>query len=104
MGMTEAIMFGMLSLTIAVISVAALRKLPFVSALAGTVTNVFAFLSAYNWRLALIDSGKNTAWLGAARYPLVLCAYIVLFGFGCVCILGGTVRCVKKQLDKRKVK
>ena len=104
MGMTEAILFGMLSLSVAVAAVAVLRKIPFISVLAGAVTIVFVYLSAYHWRFALIDSGKNTAWLGAERYPLVLVVYIVLFGIGCVCILGGTVRYAKKQLDKRKVK
>lgn len=96
MGMTEAILFGMLSLCFVAIAGYALRKLPFVSIGTGLLTIVFAYLSAYYWRLALLDSGKNTAFLGAERYPLVLCIYIVLFGFGLVSLIGGTVRCIKK--------
>ena len=100
MGMTEAILFGTLSLCSVVVAVYALRKLPLVSMSMGLLTLVFAYLSACNWRLALLDSGKNTAWLGAERYPLVLCIYIVLFGFGFASLIGGTIRCIKKNARK----
>jgi len=98
MGMTEAILYGVLSLAFAAIAISMLRKLPIISALAGLFTNIFVVMSAYYWRLALIDSGKNTAWLGAERYPLVLCVYIVLACMGCICVVCGIVRCVKKQV------
>ena len=57
-----------------------------------------------NEEIALIDSGKNTAWLGAERYPLVLVVYIVLFALGFLCMLCGVVRCVGKKLDKHSAK
>jgi len=89
MGMTEAILFGMLSLTLAVIAAFAVRKLPLVSVLSGLLTDGFVVLSAYHWYLALVDSGKNPAWLGFARYPLVLIVYIALFVLGTGCIAAG---------------
>jgi len=100
MGMTAAILYGFLSLTIAVIAVSTLRKLPFVSVLSGLTTNVFLVLSAHNWRLALIDSGKNTAWLGFERYPLVLILYIVLVLTGAVCVVIGLIRLFRKHGKK----
>ncbi len=52
-------------------------------------TMVFIMLSAYNWRLALIDSGKNPAWLGFERYPAALILVVIVFTAGCYLLVTG---------------
>ncbi len=50
---------------------------------------ILLVLSAYNWRLALIDSGKNPAFLGLQRYPFVPVIYCSAILISLVCILIG---------------
>lgn len=85
MGMMETILFGGLALLAGILAVSLLKKRPVLSALSGVAAAILICLSAYNWRLALIDSGKDPAWLGFERYPFapVICAVLFLAGVYC---------------------
>ena len=50
-------------------------------------------LSAYSWVLALAESGKDTDWLGAYRYPAALgiVAVLSLFGLGGLIVSGAHI-------------
>ncbi|MBQ5683900.1 MAG: hypothetical protein IIV26_10285, partial [Peptococcaceae bacterium] len=66
-----------------------IKKKPLLRAFWGVVTMVFITLSAYNWRLALIDSGKNPAWLGFERYPASLLLVVIVFVGGLYLVASG---------------
>ena len=79
MGMDGTILFGTAALTAVFASVALLSVRRYaLSIIFGVLTMFFVVLSACNWRLALIDSGKDPAWLGFARYPAALITLAVL--------------------------
>ena len=92
----ETIMFGMLSLTSAMLAVMFIGRKPLLSCIGGIITVVFISLSAYNWWLALGDSGKNQQWLGFGQYPAAIIICIILATFGLVCAIVGAVRFVMK--------
>ena len=84
MGMMETILFGLLALTCVISALACLRRPPLLGLLLGLAAVAFVFLSGYNWRLALMDSGKDTAWLGFSRYPpapVILAVLLILTCF-----------------------
>lgn len=82
MGMFETIMFGMSAAFICIYAICFMKQKPLLRAVSGVLTMLFITLAAYNWRLALIDSGKNPAWLGFERYPLSLILVVILFTAG----------------------
>lgn len=82
MGMFETIIFGMASVFSFMFAICFMQQKPRLRAFCGALTMVFITLSAYNWRLALIDSGKNPAWLGFERYPFVLVTVVIIFAAG----------------------
>ena len=79
MSIYETIIFGCLALTCATLSVIFLRNRKRVMSICfGLFVVPLVCLSGYNWRLALIDSGKNPAWLGFSRYPFALITLLLL--------------------------
>ena len=79
MGLTETILFGFSAIFFAVLSIYFLRKNMYIaSTLFGVCNAISVFFSGYNWRLALIDSGKNPAGLGFQRYPFAPITLAVL--------------------------
>lgn len=89
MGMFETIVFGMSAAFICVYALCFIKNKPLLRAFWGVVTMVFITLSAYNWRLALIDSGKNPAWLGFERYPGSLILVVIVFAGGLYLVASG---------------
>ena len=89
MGMFETIIFGMSVAFICAYTLCFIKKKPLLRAFWGVVTMVFITLSAYNWRLALIDSGKNPAWLGFERYPASLLLVVIVFVGGLYLVASG---------------
>ncbi len=57
----------------------------------------FTGLSGYNWRLALVDSGKNPAWLGVQSYPAAFTILLLLASISLACLIGGAI-----LIEKRK--
>lgn len=98
MGMIEAILFAFLSFTMSVLAMMALvEKKPIIGIILGFATTVSAAISAYNWRLALIDSGKNPELLGFNRYPFVLPVYCVFITLGIACLIIGIIQYCKHR-------
>jgi len=98
MGMIETIIFGMLALMTAITAIRCLRsKPPIISLLLGVGTILFVCLSGYNWRLALIDSGKNTAWLGFSRYPFALIILVALSAVALISIVMSASSILKRK-------
>lgn len=89
MGMFETIVFGMSAAFICLYALCFIKNKPLLRAFWGVVTMVFITLSAYNWRLALIDSGKNPAWLGFEQYPTSLILVIIVFAGGLYLVASG---------------
>ena len=89
MGMFETIIFGMSAAFICVYTMCFIKKKPLLRAFWGVVTMVLIILSAYNWRLALIDSGKNPAWLGFERYPIPVILVVIVFAGGLYLVVSG---------------
>lgn len=89
MGMFETIVFGMSAAFICLYALCFIKNKPLLRAFWGVVTMVFITLSAYNWRLALIDSGKNPAWLGFERYPTSLILVVIVFAGGLYLVASG---------------
>ena len=89
MGMFETIVFGMSAAFICAYTLCFIKKKPLLRAFWGVVTMVFITLSAYNWRLALIDSGKDPAWLGFERYPASLILVVIVFAGGLYLVVSG---------------
>ena len=89
MGMFETIIFGMSAAFICVYALCFIKNKPLLRAFWGVVTMVFITLSAYNWRLALIDSGKNPAWLGFERYPIPVILVVIVFAGGLYLVVSG---------------
>ena len=89
MGMFETIIFGMSAAFICAYTLCFIKKKPLLRAFWGVVTMVFITLSAYNWRLALIDSGKDPAWLGFERYPASLILVVIVFAGGLYLVVSG---------------
>ena len=93
MGLQEAIIFGTIALVCAAVALILLRRHACISAIFGTLAIAEITTSLYNWRFALIDSGKNTQWLGFDLYPpvAIICAAIIAAGL--VCIISAVRRC-----------
>ena len=72
-------------------------KKPILSMILSAADLVFAFLSGYNWRLALVDSGKDPAWLGFQRYPASLILLLLLAAAGLACLLGSAILMGKQK-------
>ena len=89
MGMFETIIFGMSAAFICVYALCFIKNKPLLRAFWGVVTMVMIILSAYNWRLALIDSGKNPAWLGFERYPIPVILVVIVFAGGLYLVVSG---------------
>ena len=89
MGMFETIIFGMSAAFICAYTLCFIKKKPLLRAFWGVVTMVFITLSAYNWRFALIDSGKDPAWLGFERYPASLILVVIVFAGGLYLVVSG---------------
>ena len=78
MGMTETVLFGFLAL-ITVIAAICWGKRSMVPGLILSISTILLVcLSAHNWRLALIDSGKNPAWFGLCEYPFASAVLYIL--------------------------
>lgn len=90
MGMMEAIILGVFSLTALMLALICLTDKKYVAAvILSFIALIMTVLSAYNWRLALIDSGKNPALLGFARYPFVpILLMLLLIGSLVAFVLG----------------
>ena len=93
MGLFEATALGIISLSMVLL---ALTLTGYKSYLGGLLSAVAALIClppcAYFWRLALIDSGKNPAWLGYRQYPVVPIVLAVLLCLSVVCITADLVR------------
>ena len=93
MGLMETVVFGFIALTCAIIGLVFLKaNKPLLSSVTGIITVCFVVLSGWNWRLALIDSGKNVQWLGLDQYPFAVIILLVLAAAGFSCIIMGIVR------------
>ena len=98
MGLTEALIFGLVALTFAIFAIVLLAvKKSVLSSIAGIITVGFVCLSAYNWWLALGDSGKNQQWLGFDEYPLVVIILLALTGTGLFCIIKTIIHLLMKK-------
>jgi len=98
MGMMETIVFGVSALILAIFAVALLiGKKPVFSGILGILTLALVGLSAYNWWLALGDSGKNQQWLGFGRYPVAVIILVILAAAGVVCVIDGVGRFAGKN-------
>ena len=98
MGLMETVVFGFIALVCAIIGLVLLKaKKPLLSSVTGIITICFVVLSGWNWRLALIDSGKNVRWLGLDQYPFAVIILIVLAAAGIACIVLGIVRLMKMK-------
>lgn len=82
-------MFGFLACFFIFVAALFWDKHPLVSATMGGLTILSICISAFNWRLALIDSGKNTFLLGFYRYPYALIICIILFLAGVLFLAQG---------------
>ena len=79
MGLWETINFGCIALILTILSVVFLRKQKWIMSIClGVFVIPFVCLSGYNWRLALIDSGKDPTWLGFRQYPVAVIILIFL--------------------------
>lgn len=97
MGAIESILFALLSFFALMIGIGALAgRKNIMEAVLGICTALFALVSAFNFRLALIDSGKNPAFLAFDRYPFVFPVYCVFIAAGVVLLIHGIVRHIKK--------
>ena len=97
MGMVETIIYGLFAFFSVLIAFLVLRDKPLISVLLGIITYPLLILSGYNWRLALIDSGKNPAMLGYARYPFALITLITFAVLALICILVGIILILKRR-------
>ena len=99
MRLNEALIFGSVALAFAIFAVTLLiGKRYTLSGISGIITVVFVCLSAYNWHLALGNSGKNQAWLGFGQYPAALIILTVLAAAGLLSAATGLTRIAKKTL------
>ena len=89
MGMFETIIFGMSAAVICAYTLCFIKKKPLLRAFWGVVSRVFITLSAFNWRLALIDSGKDPVWRGCERYPASLILVVIVFAGGLYLVVSG---------------
>lgn len=97
MGGLETILYAFLSFICLLSSLTALAARKHIAeAVLGPCVTLSAVISAYYFRLALIDSGKNPAFLGFARYPFVLPVYCVFAVAGIVLLVHGLLRHRKK--------
>ena len=102
MGINESIIYGLLALCAVLAGLCLLKKKPLVSTLMGEGAIALAAMSAKNWLLALADSGKNTAYLGFERYPLVSLALVLILAAALICIAAGLILFVKQQLGTKE--
>lgn len=100
MGMFEAVIFAFLAFLAMVsgLSVLAARK-NILEAVLGLCTSLFSLISAYNFRLALIDSGKNPDFLGFYRYPIVFPVYCIFVILGIALLVHGLIMAYRKRMD-----
>lgn len=98
MGMIEAVIFGLFSLTALTFAVICLADKKHAAAvILSFISLLMTVLSAYNWRLALIDSGKNPALLGFYRYPLVPVILLLLCVGSILCLILSIVFIIKHK-------
>ena len=98
MELTMTMLFGMLSMTCAILAVVFLcAKIHIPSGVLGIAAVVLIVLSTRYWRVALIESGKNPQWLGYERYPFVLYVCIALVAAGLFCTIAGVVGFIRKK-------
>ena len=71
-------------------------KKPILSSVIGVATLCLVVLSGYNWRLALIISGKNVKRLGLEQYPFAVIIFVTLAAAGLACIIMGIVCFVRR--------
>ena len=93
MGLFEATALGIISLSMVLLSL----TLNGYKRYLGGLLSAFAALiclppCAYFWRLALIDSGKNPAWLGYRQYPVVPIVLAVMACLAVICITADLAR------------
>jgi len=93
MGLMEAVIFAFFSFTAFVLAIMALMdKKSMLEVIFGICTSLLSVISAYNFRLALIDSGKNPVFLGFYRYPIVFPVYCLFTALGIALMLHGVIR------------
>ena len=101
MEMQMTILFAMLSLACVIFAaVFKYGKLHILTGSAGLATIVSIAVSSHFWRLALIESGKNTRLLGYERYPAILYIVAALVAVGLFCTVAGIVGLVKEKRVK----
>lgn len=100
MGLMEAIIFACFSFTALVCATMALVKgKSILEVILGVCTSLLSIISAYNFHRALIDSGKNPAFLGFYRYPVVFPVYCLFTTAGIALMLHGVIQ----QIGNKKV-
>ncbi|MBQ2776460.1 MAG: hypothetical protein IJF50_03085 [Peptococcaceae bacterium] len=81
------LLFGFIALIGAALSISYYRDDKYwMSIVLGVGSIPFVFASGYSWRIALLVSGKNIAWLGFERYPFALGTLVVIFVVSSICI------------------
>ena len=89
--------FGILA-TALLVSLFFLPRTKYVfSAAFGLISAVFTVLSAFSWRSALIESGKDTALLGFGSYPLAVILLFLIFAAALVCVILSLVNMIKAK-------